>query len=288
MKKILITAFAACLALSAAEAQQTNNKKNDDTNGQQILGEENETDAQPQDESSNYRNNRVSRNPNNVSVDEGGTRKGTNNRNETSESSEGVPNGSDQATNDNDAATSSAPVVNDMTSSPAGSPAIATDKPKSERDGTNTIQSAKPNMAGSPSNGINTGKKSIDADQEIRRTTMQQQKAADQQANSNDSTNNNNTRSQQRKNSSNRNDQTVKNATKAPVGPKSGQQSVENKNLKQPINSGAENTNGREIEKPINQKEVKAMDTGASDKKGEEAKEDHGNRKKGRHKRHKH
>jgi hypothetical protein len=47
-------------------------------------------------------------------------------------------------------------------------------------DGTNTVQRADPNMAGSKVTGVKSGKRSIDEDKEIRKGTSQQQSAPEQ------------------------------------------------------------------------------------------------------------
>jgi hypothetical protein len=63
-----------------------------------------------------------------------------------------------------------APILIEATESGAGSPAI-----KSEgRDGTNTMQRAKPNMAGSPVTGLHTGRAAADVNEETKKGSAKQ------------------------------------------------------------------------------------------------------------------
>jgi hypothetical protein len=70
------------------------------------------------------------------------------------------------------------PAVNQETSSQSGSPAVLSTDKGSDRDGTNNVQRAEPNMAGAKVNGVKSGNKSVDEDKEIRKGTMQQQGGA--------------------------------------------------------------------------------------------------------------
>ena len=131
-------------------------------------------------QSSDYKNNKVSGNPNNVTTDEGSNRRHTNRRQETDESSGSVQ--ADSALQDSsgssssaDPASSNVPAVLQETTSQSGSPAVLSGEEGSDRDGTNNVQRAKPNMAGSDVKGMRYGKHK-DTDREIREGTMRQHK----------------------------------------------------------------------------------------------------------------
>jgi hypothetical protein len=121
----------------------------------------------------NYRSNRKSGNPNNVSVDEGSNRETSSSPAQTNETS-GADNGGQGGKADPQA--SNAPTVIEETSSQSGSPAVLSGTKGEERDGTNNIQRAKPNMAGSSVNGLKI--KNVDEDKEIRKKTDQPQQNA--------------------------------------------------------------------------------------------------------------
>jgi hypothetical protein len=74
------------------------------------------------------------------------------------------------------AQSSNAPAVTQETSSQSGSPAVLSPENGTDRDGTNNVQRAKPNMAGSPVGGIRA--KDVDEDNEIKK-----RKANDQSSN---------------------------------------------------------------------------------------------------------
>lgn len=64
---------------------------------------------------------------------------------------------------------SNTPAVSQMTSSGSGSPAVLSSKDGQGRDGTNNVQRASMNMAGSPANNIRLGQtNSVNADSEMR------------------------------------------------------------------------------------------------------------------------
>lgn len=116
----------------------------------EIIGEENHNNA-PQEElngSDNYRKNRPKGNPNNRNVNEGSNNQTT--EGETTESSTA----DGEKINEGAASTDNSGVVTHEETSGSGSPSILSDEEGNARDGTNNVQRAKPNMAGSPVNGI--------------------------------------------------------------------------------------------------------------------------------------
>ncbi len=125
---------------------------------------------------SDYRNNRVSGNPNNITTEEGSNRRTSSGR-ETDESSGSVQ--SDSAATVQEGTTSSGqgvkadpdvsnvPAVVQESTSQSGSPAMLSGKKGSDRDGTNNVQRAKPNMAGADVRGLKYGE-GKDPDREIR------------------------------------------------------------------------------------------------------------------------
>jgi hypothetical protein len=203
-KKIAIVTMTLALASFAAQAQETNSKATDSkkqsTNKSQnsnsdkknagstdASGNNNESNSNNNpdngnapdngtgktDAGNNYRNNRKSGNPNNVSVDEGSNRETSSSPAQTNETS-GADNGGQGGKADPQA--SNAPAVIEETSSQSGSPAVLSGTKGAERDGTNNIQRAKPNMEGSSVNGLKI--KNVDEDKEIRKKTDQPQQNA--------------------------------------------------------------------------------------------------------------
>jgi hypothetical protein len=149
-----------------------------------MLGQENDKADNSSQSSGNddYRNNRVNGNPNNRNINEGSNVQNTDSR-ETNESSgsakidsaEGTGSSTSAENTKADPNASSAPVVIQETSSSSGSPAMSSGKEGSDRDGTNNVQRAKPNMAGSDIKGVHYGK-GKDSDREIREGSTRQQK----------------------------------------------------------------------------------------------------------------
>jgi hypothetical protein len=178
-----------------AEAGRDNkgeSETNKNSDNDPLLGEENDDAPGTQStttDNADYRNNRVSGNPNNTNVNEGSNRKNTETR-ETNESSGSVQldsvsssnqpgqEGSGSTTSENtqaDPDASNVPAVMQENSSQSGSPAVLSGEEGSDRDGTNNVQRAKPNMAGSKVKGMHYGK-GKDTDREIREGTKEQQK----------------------------------------------------------------------------------------------------------------
>jgi hypothetical protein len=156
---------------------ESDSEESDDGSEGELLGEENRK-SQPNDgtsdnDRSNYRNNRVSGNPNNRnSVNEGSNRRSIS---ESDESSTGTTNDTTGMATDNSGSgnNTSSGVITDETTSSSGSPAVPSKE--NERDGTNNVQRAKPNMAGAKVGGLRTGKKNVDPDKEIRSGSQRQQ-----------------------------------------------------------------------------------------------------------------
>jgi trimeric autotransporter adhesin len=177
----------------STSSQENQNKNQQQPGGAEsssegnLIGDQNEsegagnTDAQS---TSDYRNNEVSGNPNNISTDEGSHRRTSTGR-ETDESSgsinldsaaagqEGTTTSGQSTSADPDA--SNVPAVIQESSSQSGSPAVLSGEEGSDRDGTNNVQRAKPNMAGSDVKGLKYGK-GKDSDREIREGTRRQAK----------------------------------------------------------------------------------------------------------------
>jgi hypothetical protein len=65
--------------------------------------------------------------------------------------------------------TSNTPGLIERTSSPSGSPALLSSDKGSQRDGTNNVQRATMNMAGSPVSNLQLTKQQVDVNKEIRR-----------------------------------------------------------------------------------------------------------------------
>lgn len=214
-----------------------------------LLGEDNDKSKRSSDQnpSSDYRNNKVSGNPNNRNVNEGSNRRSEGqNQSESSNAAPAVnPHNSNQTISDpgspapvdevgaatessqdntggtigeNTASqtpanpqTTNAPAVTQETSSQSGSPAVLSEENGSERDGTNNVQRAEPNMVGSPVKGIKT-KGSVDENQEIRKGTNQQLDAGTQDAANNSGQNTNNASDQAQQNNVNGREQRQQNA----------------------------------------------------------------------------
>lgn len=150
----------------------------------ELLGEENIDANENQNEgntSSDYRNNEVTGNPNNTSIEGGSNRRSG--EGETDESSGAVKIDSTNTGSSSsgegvkaDPNASNAPAVTHKTSSQSGSPAVLSDDKGEGRDGTNNVQRAEPNMAGSPVDGMRySGREVNDANHEMRERSLEQQ-----------------------------------------------------------------------------------------------------------------
>lgn len=157
-----------------------------------LLGDDNDkAEIKKGNSRENYRRNRVSGNPNNRNAGEGSNRRSVSG--ETGESSTSTPatmegdtaseegesvratgKGESQAGNNNQSA--NVPSINQVSTSGSGSPAILSENDGTGRDGTNNVQRATPNMAGSPVGDLSTKKKNVDPDKEIREGTSRQQR----------------------------------------------------------------------------------------------------------------
>jgi len=264
---------------SYAQEKHSRSKKSDQQNSDnnELIGEHNVKKPKPnEDGSNNYRTNAVSGNPNNRTVDEGGNREATNptetDESSTSSAGNNNANGNETQSNSDNASTGSVSPGSagliEQNSSTAGSPAVLSGKQGRNIDGTNSVQRAKPNMVGSDVSGIHTGK-SVDQDRETRRTTMINQTQPDQNSSAGQESD---AQLSQKNTSSGKADKNEGETlqqngnAKQVAGPSSGTTSTENKNLKQPINSNAEDTNGRDVTSDeVNLKDVKAMDNGSTD-----------------------
>lgn len=157
-----------------------------DRESPELIGSDNKeaegTSSNEGNTSSDYRNNRVSGNPNNRSVD-GGSDNQTARTANTDESSAAdgdstaMNMGGGQSVADPDA--SNVPAVVQENTSQSGSPAMRAESKDGDRDGTNNVQRAKPNMAGSPVKGMRYSGKAKDTDREIKKGTMRQQSQTD-------------------------------------------------------------------------------------------------------------
>jgi hypothetical protein len=150
-----------------------------DENEEKLLGDDNRDAKRRSDRNSNnnYRNNRVSGNPNNTDIEDGANREGSS-RDGTDESA--VADDADStAMSENDQANQNtgSGVLLDESTSGSGSPAMRQEG--DERDGTNNVQRAKPNMAGARVEGIRAGRRQVDSDREIRNGTQTQQRGND-------------------------------------------------------------------------------------------------------------
>jgi hypothetical protein len=178
---------------------------------EELLGDSNDNRKKRsnQDPSSEYRDNEVTGNPNNTNVNEGSNRRSTvqpqgegstavpavnpHNTNQTV-TNPGSSAPADEAVNDtsgtnegsasdedsgDDGATgsasgsqnSNAPSIIQETSSQSGSPAVLSEQNGTVRDGTNNVQRAEPNMAGSKST---KGAQGVNEDEEIRKGSQSQ------------------------------------------------------------------------------------------------------------------
>lgn len=161
--------------------QAGGNDAAEERNDATLLGDDNkEAEGTPAGEgatSSEYRDNKVSGNPNNRSTNEGSNNQTARPGNTTeSSASDNDPNAMNTGTGqaaDPDA--SNVPAVMQQNTSSSGSPAMPAEEKEKDRDGTNNVQQAKPNMAGSPVRGIRYSKKARDTDREIRRGSVRQQ-----------------------------------------------------------------------------------------------------------------
>jgi hypothetical protein len=126
-----------------------------DQQNDELIGNDNQkkTDASGKDASDAYRNNKVNGNPNNTDVNEGSNRESTSpastNESSKADDSGNAQNGQNAQGGKADPQASNAPSVIQETSSQSGSPAMLAED-KNGRDGTNNVQRATPNMAGSP------------------------------------------------------------------------------------------------------------------------------------------
>lgn len=145
-----------------------------DAGDEELLGNDNGKAGRPNsNERSNYRNNRVNGNPNNRNTGEGS------NRRSVQETSESSMSDDDQAAEKSGAVRKSntgSSSISDVSTSGSGSPAMLSDEEGSERDGTNNVQRAEPNMAGSRVDGLRS-RRQVDPDREIRGGAIRQQKA---------------------------------------------------------------------------------------------------------------
>jgi hypothetical protein len=141
---------------ATAKKQNTESKEaGDNQQNDELIGNDNQkkTDASGKDASDAYRNNKVNGNPNNTDVNEGSNRESTSpastNESSKADDSGNAQNGQNAQSGKADPQASNAPSVIQETSSQSGSPAVPADD-KTGRDGTNNVQRATPNMAGSP------------------------------------------------------------------------------------------------------------------------------------------
>ena len=145
-----------------------------DAGDEELLGNDNSKAGRHNgNERSNYRNNRVNGNPNNQNTGQGSNSRSVRETSESSVSDE------DQAAEKSDAvrkSDTSSSSISDLSTSGSGSPAMLSDEEGSERDGTNNVQRAEPNMAGSRVDGLRSHCQ-VDPDREIRGGAMRQQKA---------------------------------------------------------------------------------------------------------------
>jgi hypothetical protein len=170
---------------SADKKQNTESAESgSDQEGDDLIGTGNQKqkkDNTGKDGSDAYRNNRVNGNPNNTDVNEGSNRESSS-RSSTNESSKADDNGDNQQGNGGqnqqggkaDPQSSNAPSVIQETSSQSGSPAVLSES-KDGRDGTNNVQRAKPNMAGSPVGGQQSNTQGNKKSQVNKNTNAKQQ-----------------------------------------------------------------------------------------------------------------
>jgi hypothetical protein len=286
MKKLFLIATLLTTLSFSIQAQDAGSTQKRKQQGEQqtpqrdtnLIGNDNESDNEEanEDDRANYRNNEVSGNPNNRTVGDGSDRESESGVN-TNESSESVPAVGDESnhshsnrssSNQNQGNSSSqsnsnnATSVIEHTSSGSGSPAVPAGN--NGRDGTNTVQKAGKNMEGARSTGVRTGNKNVDQNEEIRKGTLQQQ----------DNKPANNNTSEQADSNANAGTQPKMKTREAGAKPKTPDQSDQkqvagpssgsennNSNVKQSIDSKAENTNGREVSDDNKPTQVKAMDT---------------------------
>jgi len=151
------------------QASKNTNQQPKNNDNEALLGADNDdADAENNNRRRDYRNNRVKGNPNNRSIDEGSSGRS---RSVNSDES-GVSN--DTAGIATNRKETEKRTIIDRTTSGSGSPAVLSEGEGEERDGTNNVQRAKPNMAGSRVDGLKTGKRQVDQDREIRDATVPQ------------------------------------------------------------------------------------------------------------------
>jgi hypothetical protein len=154
-------------------AGERDDAQDDDDNV--LLGDDNEDDetSESSNDQSNYRNNRVNGNPNNRNINKGSNRRGG--QRETDESPTADENDSTTVSGGRSQENVSGVLI-DETTSGSGSPAMRQEG--SDRDGTNNVQRAKPNMAGSRVDGMRHSRKTVDPDREIRNGSQRQQNSS--------------------------------------------------------------------------------------------------------------
>lgn len=115
------------------------------------------------------------------SVNEAGTSNATtgNTDQSASENGNGQANTDDGAEGTSDAQASNTPAVPQTTTSQSGSPAVLSGDNGASRDGTNNVQRASMNMAGSPAGNVDLAESNVNPDSEIKKRQREEQTSQD-------------------------------------------------------------------------------------------------------------